>query len=200
WIKDRFAFDYLDIDSIINSMLRTKILREVTLEEMTSSTIFLISDIFACRVPPRRALIKAKGKSVVDASTLSNYLDHVRTFFEKYSPSPEDQDEILGIMTDMNCYSIINQLREGPLVSSSSEYQQLKAEIENFDDVLKYLFEKQIISVQKSKKNEEVLFLLSDVSVRLVFPEYLIDQIRQNYYDGSKTDSVLLEHLRIQNF
>ncbi|MHA1404565.1 MAG: hypothetical protein ACTSSI_12445 [Candidatus Helarchaeota archaeon] len=134
----------------------------------------------------------------MDASALSNYLDHVRTFFEKYSPSPEDQDEILGIMTDMNCYSIITQLREGPLVSSSSEYQQLKAEIENFDDVLKYLFEKQIISVQKSKKNEEVLFLLSDVSVRLVFPEYLIDQIRQNYYDGSKTDSVLLEHLRIR--
>lgn len=196
WIKDRFAFEYLDIDSIVNSMLRNRVLREVTLEEMTSSIIFLISDIFACRVPPKKALDAAK-KSKIEPSTLSNYLDHVRLFFEKYSPSPEDLDEILAILTDMNCFQVIDMLRKGPVTSNTMQYEKLNKDVENLSDVLKYLYENQIISVQQSKKNEETLFLLSNIAVRMVFPEYLIDQIRQSYYDGSKTDSVLLEHLRI---
>ena len=197
WLKDKYGSEFVDVDSIINSMLRNKLIREETLESMTSSSVFLIGDIFVSRVPPKKSIARAKTMKDLDPSVLKNYMDDVKTFFEKYSPNPEDQDLILQIITDMSCYSIIKELRLAPIPQKSKTYERLYGNIENFDEYLQKLWDAQLISVLKDKKGNEYLFLRSDVRVKYVFPEYLIDKIRQIYYEGSQPDHILIEHLRI---
>ncbi|MHA1300955.1 MAG: hypothetical protein ACTSO9_16165 [Candidatus Helarchaeota archaeon] len=197
WLKDKYGGEFIDIDSIINSMLRNKLIREETLESMTSSSIFLIGDIFVSRVPPKKAIARARTMKNLDPSVLKNYMDDVKTFFEKYSPNPEDTELILEIMTDMNCYNIIKELRMAPIPQKSKTYERLYGNIENFDAILQRLWDAQMISVLKDKKGNEYLFLRSDIKVKYVFPEYLIDKIRQIYYEGSQPDHILIEHLRI---
>ena len=197
WLRDKFGGDYIDLDSIINSLLRAKVLREETLEEMTSSTVFLIGDIFVSRIPPKASLVFVKGMTSLEPKITKNYFDDVRTFFENYSPNPEDQDEILRIITDMDCYKIITRLRTAPLSQNSKIYAKVYEEMKNFNEVLKRLWEAQVISVLKDKKGVEHLFLRSDIAVRYVFPEYLVNKIRSVYYEGSKAENILLEYLRI---
>ncbi len=197
WLKDKYGSEYVDVDSIVNSMLRNKLIREETLEAMTSSSIFLIGDIFVSRVPPKKSIERSKMMKNLDPSVLKNYMDDVKTFFEKYSPNPEDTELILEKMTDMNCYNIIKELRMAPIPQQSKTYERLFGSIEEFDEVLKTLWDAQMISVLKDKKGLEYLFLRSDVRVKYVFPEYLIDKIRQIYYEGSQPDHILVEHLRI---
>ncbi|MFX0134580.1 MAG: hypothetical protein ACFFDN_13145 [Candidatus Hodarchaeota archaeon] len=197
WLKDKFGSEYIDVDSIVNSMLRNKLIREETLEAMTSSSIFLIGDIFVSRVPPKTSINRSRTLKDLDPSVLKNYLDDVKTFFEKYSPNPEDTELILEIITDMNCHTVIKELRVGPVPQNSKTYQRLYGTIENFDDTLQKLWEAQMISVLKDKKGYEYMFLRSDIKVKYIFPEYLIDKIRQIYYEGSQPESILIEHLRI---
>ncbi|MHA1799530.1 MAG: hypothetical protein ACTSVY_13875 [Candidatus Helarchaeota archaeon] len=197
WLKDRFGSEYIDIDSIINSLLRNKILREETLEKMTTSSIFLIGDIFVSRIPPKASIVMVKAMSSLDEKMVKNYLNDVQTFFENYSPNPEDQEEILKIIIDMDAYQLISRLRKAPISQKSKIYEKIYNEIKNFNDLMKWLWEAQIITVLKNKKGEEYIFLKSDIGIKYVFPEYLIDKIRQLYYDGSKADNILIEHLRI---
>ncbi|NVM05029.1 MAG: hypothetical protein HWN67_22090 [Candidatus Helarchaeota archaeon] len=197
WLRDKYGSEYIDVDSIVNSMLRNKLIREETLETMTSSSIFLIGDIFVSRVPPRASIARSRTMKDLDSSVLRNYLDDVRTFFEKYSPNPEDTELILDLITDVNCYTVVKELRVAPVSQKSKTYQRLYGSIENFDETLQRLWEAQMISVLKDKKGQEYLFLRSDIKVKYVFPEYLIDKIRQIYYEGSQPDFILIEHLRI---
>ena len=197
WLKDRFGSEYIDIDAIINSLLRNKILREETLEMMTSSSIFLIGDVFVTRLPPKNSIAMVKAMSSLEPKIVKNYLDDVQTFFEKYSPNPEDQEEILKIITDMDAFELINRLRRAPIGSKSKIYSKIYNQVSNFNDLLTRLWETQVITVLKNKRGEEYLFLKSDISVQYIFPEYLIDKIRHLYYDGAKADEILIEHLRI---
>jgi len=197
WLRDRFGGEYIDVDSILNSLLRNKILREETLEKMTSSSIFLIGDIFVTRVPPKNSIAMVKAMVSLTPKIIKSYLDDVTVFFEKYSPNPEDQEEILKVITDMGAYELIRRLRNAPISQKSKIYEKIYNQVPNFNDLLTKLWEAQVISVIKNKKGEEYLFLKSDISVQYVFPEYLIDKIRNIYYDGSKADAVLVEHLRI---
>jgi len=197
WLKDKFGQDYIDLDSIINSLLRNRILREETLEEMTSSSIFLIGDIFVSRVPPKASIMFVKGMKSLEPKVIKNYFDDVSTFFEKYSPNPEDQEEILKIITNMDCYQLINRLRTAPLSQNSKIYAKIYGEMKDFNTVLKRLWDAQVISVLKDKKGVEQLFLRSDIAIRYVFPEYLINKIRAVYHEGSKAENILIEYLRI---
>lgn len=197
WLKDKYGSEFVDIDSIVNSMLRNKLIREETLESMTSSSIFLIGDIFVSRVPPKKSIERAKLSKSIDPSIITNYVDDVRTFFEKYSPNPEDQELILQILTDVNCYKVIKELQMAPIPQNSKTYERLRGDIENFDQTLQKLWDAQVISVLKDKKGNEYLFIRSDIKVKYIFPEYLIDKIRQVYYEGSQPSFLLIEHLRI---
>ncbi|MHA1253527.1 MAG: hypothetical protein ACTSRP_26370 [Candidatus Helarchaeota archaeon] len=194
WLKDRLARENIDIDGILHSMIKMGLVVESTLKEMPSSVVFLVGDIFVTRVPPINIVRKAKLNQF--GGNLDNdYLTDVRAFFENYAPTPEDQEIILNILINMDAYKIIKQLRENYM--TMDDMALMRQETENLDDALKILWDNRIINVLRNKKGEELYFLRTDIAIKLVFPEYLINLILESYNDGTKADPILIEHLNI---
>jgi hypothetical protein len=194
WLKEKLAKEELDIDAILHAMIKMGLIVESTLKEMPSPLVFLVGDIFATRVPPVKIVSGAKAGSFPGYLS-SEYLSDVKTYFENYSPTPEDQEIILKILTDMDSFHLISRLRDNPI--KKEELDQLKSEIENIDGTLKWLWDAKVINVLRGKTGQEVYFLRSDIAVKLVFPEYLINLILDSYNNGTKSNSVLIEHLNV---
>jgi hypothetical protein len=194
WLKDRLARDNIDIDGILHSMIKVGLVVESTLKEMPSSVIFLVGDIFVTRVPPINIVKKAKLNQF-GGTMDTDYLTDVSGFFEGYSPTPEDQETILNVLVDMDAYKIIKNLRSEGM--NMDDMALMRSEVENLDNTLKLIWDNRIINVLRNKKGEEWYFLRTDIAIRLVFPEYLINLILESYNDGTKADAILIEHLNI---
>lgn len=194
WLKEKLAKEELDIDAILHSMIKMGLIVESTLKEMPSPLVFLVGDIFATRVPPGKIVSSAKAGNFPGYLS-SEYISDVKTYFENYSPTPEDQEIVLKILTDIDSFHLINRLRENPI--KKEDLDQLKDEIENIDGTLKWLWDSKVINVLRGKTGQEVYFLRSDIAVKLVFPEYLINLILESYNNGTKSNSVLIEHLNV---
>lgn len=194
WLKEKLAKEELDIDAILHSMIKMGLIVESTLKELPSPLVFLVGDIFATRIPPITIVNGAKAGNY--PGYLSNeYLADVKTYFENYSPTPEDQEIVLKVLTDMDAAQVINKLQDKPL--KKEEIDSLKEEIENIDGILKWLWDEKIINVLRGKTGQEVYFLRTDIAVKIVFPEYLINLILESYNNGTKSNSVLIEHLNV---
>lgn len=194
WLKEKLAKEEMDIDSILHSMIKMGLIVETTLKELPSPLVFLVGDIFATRVPPITIVNGAKAGNYPGYLS-SEYLNDVKTYFENYSPTPEDQEIILKILTDMDAFLLIDKLREKPL--KKEEIDEMKNQFENLDATLKWLWDEKVINVLRGKTGQEVYFLRSDVAVNIVFPEYLINLILDSYNNGTKSNSVLIEHLNV---
>jgi len=194
WLKEKLAKEELDIDAILHSMIKMGLIVESTLKETPSALAFLVGDIFTTRVPPVKIINAAKAGNF--PGYLSNeYLADVKAFFESYSPTPEDQEIVLKVLTNMDAFRIIERLREEPI--RQEDIEKIKNEFEKVEATLKWLWDAKIINVLRGKTGQEVYFLRSDVVVKIVFPEYLINLILESYNNGTKSNSVLIEHLNV---
>lgn len=194
WLREKLAKEEMDIDSILHSMIKMGLIVESTLKELPSPLVFLVGDIFATRIPPLKTVSTAKAGNITGALS-TEYLSDVKTYFENYSPTPEDQEIILKVLTDIDAFNLINKLREKPL--QKEQLDEIKNEFENLDGILKWLWDAKIINVLRGKSGGEIYFLRSDIAVNLVFPEYLINLILEAYSNGTKSNSVLIEHLNV---
>ena len=194
WLKEKLVKEDIDIDAILHSMIKMGLIVESTLKELPSPLVFLVGDIFTTRVPPLEIVNDAKAGKYPGYIS-DEYLSDVKTFFENYSPTPEDQEVILRVLTDMDAASVIQKLEQNPL--KKEELDQLRNEIENLDGILKWLWDEKIINVLRGKTGQEVYLLRSDIAVKIVFPEYLINLILESYINGTKSNSVLIEHLNV---
>ncbi|MFX1293288.1 MAG: hypothetical protein ACFFD2_00320 [Promethearchaeota archaeon] len=194
WLKEKMAKEDIDIDSLLHAMIKMGLIVESTLRELPSPLVFLVGDIFATRVPPMNIVSGAKGGNYPGYLS-SEYISDIKTYFENYSPTPEDQEVILKILTDMDAFHLIEKLRENPL--KKEELDTMKDEFENLDYILKWLWDAKIINVLRGKTGQEVYFLRTDLVVNLVFPEYIINLILDSYNSGTKSKTVLIEHLNV---
>ena len=194
WLKDRLARENIDIDGILHSMIKMGLIVESTLKEMPSSIIFLVGDIFVTRVPPLNIVKKAKVNQF-GGNIDNDFLTDIKGYFEGYSPTPEDQENILKVIIEMDAYKVITQLRDNFM--TLDDMKLMGTETENIDGTLKTLWDNRIINVLRNKKGEELYFLRTDIAIKLVFPEYLINLILESYNDGTKADAILIEHLNI---
>ena len=122
-------------------------------------------------------------------------VEDVRTYFENYSPTPEDQEIVLRILTDMDAFNLISRLQDKPL--KKEEIDAIHEEFENLEVTLKWLWDEKVINVLRGKAGQEVYFLRTNIAVNIVFPEYLINLILDSYNNGTKSNSVLIEHLNV---
>lgn len=194
WLKEKLAKEELDIDAILHSMIKVGLIVESTLKEMPSALIFLVGDIFATRVPPVKTVNAAKAGDFPGYLS-TEYLADVKAFFENYSPTPEDQEMILKILTDMDAFRLIERLRNEPI--RQEDLEPLRKEIDNLDATLKWLWDAKILNVLRGKTGNELYFLRTDIAVKVVFPEYLVNLILESYNNGTKSNTVLIEHLNV---
>lgn len=194
WLKEKLAKEELDIDAILHSMIKMGLIVESTLKETPSALIFLVGDIFVTRVPPIKTVNAAKAGNFPGYLS-SEYLTDLKGFFENYSPTPEDQETILKVLTDMDAFRIIDKMREEPI--RQEDIEKMKGDFESIDTTLKWLWDAKIINVLRGKTGQEIYFLRSEIAVKIVFPEYLINLILESYNNGTKSNAVLVEHLNV---
>jgi hypothetical protein len=93
-------------------------------------------------------------------------------------------------------YETLRLLRTA--IVTRNELEKLKKKgVDNIDEVLKTLWENQIIQVFQDKKGNEYYALLTDFNISLMFPKYLLNIIKMEYVNKSKADPVLVEYLNV---
>ena len=87
-------------------------------------------------------------------------------------------------------------MRQAVVTRDDLEKLQKKG-VEDLEMVLKRLWDANFLSVLQDPAGNEYYALKSDICIKKVFPEYILNVIRQDYNDKVKNEMVLMEHLAI---
>lgn len=170
-------------------------MKEASVKGMPSELIFLTHDIMMLRTPPVQ-LLKDPADRGLPAQLAEDYRVEVKKFFQNYKPSEQDNLRVIDIIVNPQVYETLKLLRSAIVTKNDLEKLKKKG-VEDVDDVLKMLWESQMIQVFQDDSNNEYYALLSDFYVNLIFPKYLLNIIKAEYEKKSKAEQVLVEYLNV---
>ena len=195
WLKDQYKQAFFNIDADIMELIKRDIIKEVSVKGIPSGLIFLIKDIITMRIPPVK-LVRDPSDRGLPSKLVESYTADVKKFFLNYNPTEADNLKVLDVLTNPQVYDTLRLLRTAIVTKNELEKLRKKG-VEDLDNVLKMLWETQIIQILRDENDNEYYALLSDFYIDLIFPKYLINVIKRNYDKKSKADPVLIEHLTI---
>ncbi len=195
WLKDRYRHGFIDLEGIIRELIKRDIVKETSVKGMPSELIFLTNDLLVMRVPAT-LLYKTPSDRGLPSQLSDDYLTESKKFFKNYYPSEDDNLRIIEILSDPQAYEVLKLLRTAIVTKNDLEKLKKKG-VEDIDDILKLLWENQMILVFRDDKNNEYYALLSDFLVKLIFPKYLLNVIKSEYEQKSKAEQVLIEYLNV---
>ncbi len=122
------------------------------------------------------------------------YLGEVNKFFSKYEPSDDDNLLVAEDLKEANVIDILLLLRAKPyqLKKIPQDPAQDPAETQ---DLLKYLQKKGIVTIIKDEQKVEWVMLVTDITAREFYPEYLIENIRGDVELKKLNDELAVKHL-----
>ena len=195
WLKDRHRQAFVDLDSVLIELIKRELIKETSVKGMPSELIFLTSDILMLRVPPVQ-LLKDPADRGLPSQLAEGYKIETKKFFQNYHPSEQDNLRLIENIINPQVYETLRLLRTAIVTRNDLEKLKKKG-VEDIDDVLKMLWETQMIQVVQDDKNNEYYALLSDFYVAKIFPKYLLNTIKAEYEKKSKADEVLVEYLTV---
>jgi hypothetical protein len=195
WLKDRYKQGFIDVEGVLMELIKREIVKEASVKGMPSELIFLIKDVVIMRVPPVK-ILKDPADRGLPAQLVENYKADARSFFQNYQPTEGDNLRVLDILTNPQVYETLRLLRTAVVTKNDLEKLRKKG-VEDLDDVLKMLWDTQMIQVFRDERENEYYALLSDFHLNLVFPKYLMNIIKTVYDQKSKADQVLIEYLTV---
>ncbi len=195
WLRDKYKQGFVDLDSILIELVKQEIIREASVKGMPSELLFFTNDIIMMRIPPGN-LIENPSERGLPEQLSNDYIIECKKFFQNYRPSEEDNLKIINILSDPEVYETIRLLRTA--IVTRNELEKLKKKgVDNISDVLKKLWNNQMIQVFQDKHNNEYYTLLSDFYINKIFPKYILNIIKNEYEQKSKADKVLVEYLTV---
>jgi hypothetical protein len=195
WLKDRYKQGFVDLEGVLIELIKREIIKEASVKGMPSELIFLTNDIIMMRVPPVQ-LLKDPADRGLPTQLVDDYRTETKKFFQNYRPSENDNLTIIDVLINPQVYETLRLLRTAIVTRNDLEKLKKKG-VEDVDEVLKMLWESQMIQVFQDDRNNEYYALLSDFYVKLIFPKYLINIIKEEYEKKSKADQVLIEYLNV---
>jgi len=195
WLKDRYKQGFVDLEGIVIELIKRDIVKEASVKGMPSELIFLINDIIMMRIPATH-LFKAPSDKGLPSQLSEDYKTETRKFFQNYRSSEEDNLKLLEILINPQSYEVLRLLRTAIVTKNDLEKLKKKG-VEDIDDILKLLWENQMIQVFRDDRNNEYYALLSDFLIELIFPKYLLNIIKSEYEKKSKAEQVLIEYLHV---
>ncbi len=195
WMKEKYYRGFFDIDGILIELIKKEIIKESSVKGMPSELIFLINDIFTIRRPPVK-ILREPVELGLPESLVATYNSEVRTYFQNYRPSEEDNLKLIKILTDPQLYEILKLLRISIVTKNSLEKLRKKG-VDDIDGGIKKLLEYKIMHMFQNGQGTEYYALLSDFQISLVYPRYILNIILHQYDVKSKSDGVLIEYLRV---
>ena len=195
WLKDKYRQGFVDLEGVLIELIKRELIKEASVKGMPSELIFLIHDILMLRVPPVQ-LLKDPADRGLPTQLAEDYRMEVKKFFQNYRPSEQDNLRVIDIVINPQVYETLRLLRTAIVTKNDLEKLKKKG-VEDVDEVLKMLWEGQMIQVFQDEMNNEYYALLSDFYVDLIFPKYLLNIIKSEYDRKSKAEQVLVEYLNV---
>ena len=186
---------FVDLDGVLIELIKREIIKEASVKGMPSELIFLTNDIIMMRIPPVQ-LLKDPADRGLPSQLVQDYRTETKKFFQNYRPSENDNLTIIDVLINPQVYETLRLLRTAIVTRNDLEKLKKKG-VDDVDEVLKMLWESQMIQVFQDDRGNEYYALLSDFYVELIFPKYLINIIKEEYEKKSKADQVLIEYLNV---
>jgi hypothetical protein len=195
WLKDKYKSGFVDLEGILIDLVKRELVKETSVKGMASELIFIIKDILMLRLPPTK-LLKDPSSRGLPSQLVDDYRTECKKFFQNYKPSEVDNLKLSEILIDPQTYETLRLLRTSIVTRNDLEKLKKKG-VDDVDEVLRKLWETQMIQVFQDKQNNEYYGLLTDFHVELIFPKYLLNVIKTQYEQKSKADDVLVEYLDV---
>jgi len=195
WLKDKYKSGFVDLEGILIDLIKRDIVKEASVKGMPSELIFLTHDLMIHRMPPVQLLTNPSQKGL-PAQLAEEYKTECKKFFQEYRPSEEDNIRLITILNDPQVYETIRLLRTAIVTKNDLEKLKKKG-VDDVDEVLKALWDGQLIQVFQDEQNNEYYALTSDFNLSLIFPKYMTRIIKTQYETKSKADQVLIEYLKV---
>ncbi|MFW9969181.1 MAG: hypothetical protein ACFFDF_03205 [Candidatus Odinarchaeota archaeon] len=195
WLKDQYKQGFVDLEGALTELVKRDIVKETSVKGMPSELIFLIQDIVALRVPPVKILDDPASRGL-PTQLVEDYKTECKKYFQNYRPSEGDNLRVIDILINPQVYETLRLLRTAIVTKNDLEKLRKKG-VDDLDDVLKMLWDTQMIQVFQDERNNEYYALLSDFYLNLIFPKYLLNIIKKVYDQKSKANQVLIEYLTV---
>ena len=195
WLKDQYKQGFVDLEGVLTELIKREIVKETSVKGMPSELIFLIQDVVALRIPPVK-MFGDPSRRGLPSQLEEDYRIEVKKYFQNYHPSEGDNLRIIDILINPQAYETLRLLRTAIVTKNDLEKLKKKG-VEDLDDVLKMLWDTQMIQVFQDERNNEYYALLSDYYLDLIFPKYLLNTIKKVYKQKSKANQVLAEYLTV---
>jgi hypothetical protein len=195
WLKDKYQEGFIDLDAVLTDLIKKEFVKMLSVKGMPSELNFLTGDLLCLRIPPKK-LLKSPEANGLPSQLTQTYVNEVKKFFEEYIPSESDNVKIVDILAIPEVYQTFQLLRQ--TIATKDDLEKLKKKgVENLSKVLKLLWENKMILVLQDKNGFEYYALISDFSIELVFPKYILNIVRDMYRNKSQSSNVLIEYLDV---
>jgi len=196
WLKDTKRDSFIDIESIVASLVKSTIIKIASVKGLATDVAFLNEDIMILRRPPVKLFLDPVEHHL-PKSLKDSYKNQVRTFFKNYKPSEKDNLEIINkVVLDPQCYEVLKLLREAMVTKNDIEKLRKKG-VKDIDNTLKALWDSKMIAVFQDESGTEYYCLITDFFAELFFPKYNLDTVRKQYLSKSQNPKALIKALDI---
>ena len=195
WLKDRYTQGFIDLEGILIELIKRDIIKEASVKGMPSELIFLTNDVLMLRKPPLALIDDPVGRGLPD-NLAADYIAECKKSFSTYRISDDDNLRIVNILIDPQVYETLRLLRTAIVTRNDLEKLKKKG-VDDIDQVLKKLWDNQMVQVFQDSRGNEYYALLTDFHVELVFPKYQLSIIKAEYEQKSKADQVLIEYVNV---
>ncbi|MFW9938255.1 MAG: hypothetical protein ACFFD5_11450 [Candidatus Thorarchaeota archaeon] len=195
WLKDKYKQGFVDLDGVLIELIKREIIKEASVKGMPSELIFLTNDIMILRVPPVQ-LLKDPADRGLPVQLAEDYRTETKKYFQNYKPSEQDNLRIIDVIINPQVYETLRLLRTAIVTKNDLEKLKKKG-VDDIDEVLRMLWESQMIQVFQDDRGNEYYALFTDLYIDLIFPKYLLNIIKAEYEKKSKADQVLVEYLNV---
>ena len=196
WLKDTKRDTFIDIESVITSLVKSTIVKIASVKGLATDVVFLNEDIMILRRPPVKLFLDPVEHHL-PSSLKDSYTNQFRNFFKNYKPTERDNLKIINtVMLDPQCYEILKLLREAMVTKNDIEKLRKKG-FEDIDKTLKALWDSKMIAVFQDDSGTEYYCLITDFYISLYYPRYNLDTIRKQFLSKSQNPKALLKALDI---
>ncbi|GAH52324.1 unnamed protein product, partial [marine sediment metagenome] len=126
-------------------MIKRELIKETSVKGMPSELIFLTNDILMLRIPPVQ-LLKDPADKGLPSQLAADYRTETKKYFQNYRPSEQDNLRVIEIIINPQVYETLRLLRTAIVTKNDLEKLKKKG-VDDIDEVLKILWERQIIQV-----------------------------------------------------
>jgi DNA-binding MarR family transcriptional regulator len=194
-LEEELKTEVVSIDLLIDPLVKIGVLKKAIVEGIPSESLFLLSDIFAARLPPDSTVLRALRTRIPENLAVKFEQDEA-AFFRKYKVLQEDPEGVAEILTNPVQYKILQSLRNS--VSTAGELAaNLKIDKDVVNNALKTLRKLDVVSEVSDRSGNRYMVLKNNPTFLKFFPEYMVNTTRQKWASGMLEDAVARKHLEL---